>query len=84
MPTEPSQTPSVTELLPQNVRLTNARGIVAQALTAATVSYQLTIQEQVLLIESLLSDARGSLLAFTTAQYERAAMPGETAPEPPA
>lgn len=80
---EPLQAPNTAEQLPQNVRINNAKVIVSQALMAATVSYQLTIQEQVLLAESVLNDARGNLLAFTAAQYERLAMPEQPDQTPP-
>lgn len=61
--------------LPQNVRMWNARSIVSQATQAAANNYRLTVSETVAVVEGVLAEMRGNLLAFQAAQFERATTP---------
>lgn len=74
----PEQAPVQERLadMPQNVRMANARLVLSQAVSAAAATYRLTISETVAVVEGVLSEQRGSLVAFQAAQYERLMNPG--------
>lgn len=59
--------------LPQFARLEAARLIVSQAANGAAATYRLTLPEVAYVLEGVLSDFRGSLLALGASQLSRPA-----------
>lgn len=54
--------------LPENVRLQSARFDIGQAINGLAASYGLTITQTELVVGSILSDLRGSLLTIASSQ----------------
>lgn len=75
------QQPSPENGLPQFARMEAARLVVTQAANGAAGTYHLTLPEIAYVVEGVLSDFRGSALAFSAAQYQQAVTPEAEEPK---
>lgn len=82
MEAEPKQPANPYAAMPQSMRVENAKTVIAQAISGASISYGLNMPEAVMAAEAALGDLQRSMLSFMANQYQQLAVPEQTEQEP--